>query len=828
MKAALCRRTSVAVLAVLCLVPAGAARAADSRDEKPARISTAAPRELYHALNALRVNAAQVYYVRDLQLRRDLVRISFTEGKLAFLAELEGRITGAVFTGRGQVLAVPQTAAERHSMNRFVGMPLLDQGFSRAYLRFTDRTAEDLLGQLRAAETEFSAQLSFAREWDTVVADLNPWHSLRILADWLADEPRPYFYAGLQGDISGAFDVLVDERTEDHVLIGQSRWTGGVRFYDVWTALPHSDVPSSSLANFAPRGYTVNTSIHPDLTLEGETWMDIRTLRGGERMLALQLSRYLAAQQVTDAEGRPLDFFQNEDLSREELRQRGNDALFVVLPAASRAEETFRLRVSYRGRVISDAGNNVFFVGERGSWYPQIAGAGYFVPIELSFRWPRRMTLVATGRKLEEREEGDWRHARWRSTAPVPVAGFNLGEFAQETVTSGPVRIELYANRHLERAVFERFQRPVLLPTMPRFPPSSRQPPPPLPRVMLPEAPPPSPAALMKPLGQEMGEAIRFFEKLLGPFPFEKLAITQIPGSFGQGWPGLLYLSTLSFLTEDQQQRAGIGARVRAHFAEVVPFHEAAHQWWGNTIGWATYRDQWIHEGLANYLALLFLESRHAESLRPWLDDYRADLTTPAPEEVTTSDDAGPLVLGYRLRSSRSPAAYTNVVYGKGTWVFHMLRQLMREPGAKDPDARFARLLRGLAENYRHKPFSTEDLEREIERMMTKQMDLEGSGSMDWFFDQWVRATGIPRYSVEFDVRPRGQQFVVRGKLKQRGVPEPFVAAVPLYAPRSGAKPLLLGRVITSGAETHFEFTLGFRPRRILIDPEATTLCVVE
>ena len=44
-------------------------------------------------------------------------------------------------------------------------------------------------------------------------------------------------------------------------------------------------------------------------------------------------------------------------------------------------------------------------------------------------------------------------------------------------------------------------------------------------------------------------------------------------------------------------------------------------------------------------------------------------------------------------------------------------------------------------------------------------------GAMDWFFDEWVRDSGIPKYFVEFDVKPAGERFVVRGKLKQNGGP---------------------------------------------------------
>jgi aminopeptidase N len=154
-----------------------------------------------------------------------------------------------------------------------------------------------------------------------------------------------------------------------------------------------------------------------------------------------------------------------------------------------------------------------------------------------------------------------------------------------------------------------------------------------------------------------------------------------------------------------------------------------------------------------------------------------------------------------------------------------MLRMMLRDPAAKNSEALFAQLLRSLVENFRYHSLSNEDLERAVESVMTKTMDLEGNRKMEWFFDQWVRSTGIPQYSVTFDVRPRGSAFLVRGKLKQSGVPETFVAWVPLHVPGAGGKTVLLGTVATSGQETPFQFVSRVRPRRILIDPELTLLC---
>lgn len=836
-------RTVRAGLGLVALV-AGLAVAAVAGPRAPGAATEA--REVFNALNGVRVDRAQVYYVRDLHLRKDAVRLSFLEGKLALLEAFEGRVTGAVFTGTGRAIAVPRDPVERRSLAWYLGTPLLDQPFTRAYLRFTDDTAEQLLLQIRAAEGKPADDPSFVEEWNPTVANLNNWHSLRVLLDRLSMEPQPYFYAGLAGAEAGTFDVLVDDRREEQVLIGQSRLGEAGYQYDVWASFPRANAPTSYRAAFSPISYVISTSIHPDLLLEGQTTLRFRGRRAGERVVAMGLSRFLKVQSVTDGQGRSLEFFQNEALETRELAERGNDNLYVVLPEASHEGTEMELRIGYQGRVISDAGNNVYFVGDRGSWYPSLAprdpGVSGFATFDLTFRWPRRLTLVATGKRSEIREEtcgsnvtkcdGGWRVGRWQTEAPAPVAGFNLGAYVTHTVGGGDLKVEVHANRQLEQALQERFRRQVMMATGLAGPhiwpqPSRSRP------VVVSEVPtPPGPDALLSGLGEEVRESIRFYEKYLGPFPFSTLAVSPIPGTFGQGWPGLLYLSTLSFLSPTSQVRAGVAPQTQEQLNELLPFHEVAHQWWGNTIGGASYRDYWIHEAMASYLSLLYAESRNADEkfLRNWLDHFRDDLVTKEPGQDQTTDEAGPLMLGTRLESSKTANAYLRILYGKGPWIIHMLRMMMRDPDATVPDARFQQLLRGLLESHRYRPVTTADLQRAVEKLMTPGMDLEGNRSMEWFFHQWIRRTGIPRYSVTFEAKPStgGQGFVVTGTLKQEGVPETFTAAIPLYVPRAVGKPVLLGTVITSGTETKFQFTTRSQPRRLLIDPNRTLLCVTE
>ncbi len=791
----------------------------------PPQSDAVGPRRLYNQLSQLQLDSSRVYPVRDIVLRRHAITFHLSEGKLAFFLPFEGRILGAVFTGRGRVISAPRDPVEKLSLARFVGLPVLDQPFSSAYIRFTDSTAADIQSQLLQSGAQSESDPALVAGWQPVLAELNSWHSLRSMMDLLSSNPRPYFYAHLTGGPKGSFEILVDPRRPEPVLIGQARAAAGARFYDVWASLPRPETQPPFADDFEPIACEVSTRINADLSLEGEATIHLRTHRPGERMLLLELSRLLAVQSVTGDSGQPLHFFQNEELRRQGITGAGSDDVMIVLPRPSVAGESFPLHFRYRGTVIRDAGNGVYFVGERGGWYPHVGGGDHFQPFLLTFRWPSRLVLVATGEERQAATDGDWRTGRWESSQPAAVAGFNLGEYVTETSQAGPLRVTLFANHQIETALLDRIQARAAesASETPSFPTADDSTP--SADLVLPP-PPPSPSAVLRELGDSMIHSITYLESFNGPFPFDHLDVSQIPGSFGQGWPGLLYLSTLVFLPPSAQQQAGLSAKSQAQVADLVPFHEVAHQWWGNVTGAASYRDVWILESLANYEALLYASSREKSShlLDTWLAHFQAELASHPQGSQIPYEQAGPLALGYRLSSSMAPEAYDTVLYGKGTWVIHMLRCLLAEPAAPDPDARFKLLLGNLLHQYRFQPLSTAQFQRAVEQVMTPRMNVDGSGKMDWFFDEWVRGIGVPAYSVTFRSLPRGKSFLVRGVLHQQAVPEWFTAPVPIYASSSGGKQIFLGTVPTNGGDTPFTFRCSFSPHRLAIDPRHTIL----
>ena len=786
------------------------------------------PHELYDAIKALRIDSSNVYRIapaNHVQLRRGDAVLSFEEGTLTFFSPLDGQITGVVFSGRGHVLAAPREPIEKQQMGRFLGAPVLDQEFINGYFRFTDDTAGELLRQFRAANLVAQTDASIGTQWDSAVARLNPSYTLRILFDWLSPNPKRCFYAGLEGAATGQFDVVLDAQRDEQFLLGQVHKADGKTFYDVWTSHRVPDSPVLPVA-FRALHYSIEASISSNNSLDATASVRLRAETGTERVLAFQLSRALTIDSVSGEHDEPLAYFQNEGMNLQERSARGNDYLHVVLPQTPAGHQEFTLHFHYRGNVIQDAGNGVLFVGARESWYPHLGDSAEFSSYDFLLRWPRKLRLIATGSKLEEHEEGEFRVGHWKTEKPMSVAGFNLGEYASASVASGAHSIDVYANRQLEEDLRKRLSiqdaDALSLPSG-RFGSASTG------HSVVSPAPSPSPADALKQLGKEIDSSIRFYETFSGPFPFHNLSVSQIPGTFGQGWPGLLYVSTYSFLPSEAQQRAGLSTASQEHFTELVPYHEVAHQWWGNVVAWSSYRDQWIDEAIANYLAVLFADTKKSpdHTLHVWLERYRQELVEKLPGATEAAGDIGALALGSRLNSSKSPAAYEEIIYSKGSWIIHMLREMLRQHGARNPDARFTALLQTLVTKYAYRALSTDDLQHEVEALMTPGMDLEGGRSMDWFFEEWVHGTGIPHYRVEFMAHHTEKGYQIRGKLFQTGVPRSFVASVPLYAGGAG-RGALLGAVVAAGPETSFQFITPNLPRKIVVDPQMTLLCTSE
>ncbi len=126
----------------------------------------------------------------------------------------------------------------------------------------------------------------------------------------------------------------------------------------------------------------------------------------------------------------------------------------------------------------------------------------------------------------------------------------------------------------------------------------------------------------------------------------------------------------------------------------------------------------------------------------------------------------GPIWLGPRLIRGGTDEDYQVIVYQKGAWILHMLRNLFLDLRTLD-DGRFLSMLKDLHRSYRGKELSTEAFQSHVE---------EHAGiDLDWFFEQWVYGSAIPTYRVSYRGEPaEGGGYRVTARLRQENVPEDF------------------------------------------------------
>jgi hypothetical protein len=820
------------------LLQATAARAENPPD-KPAEA-------LYLQLGKIGLDPAMVYKVREATIDRSAVHISLEDGTIAFTKDVMGQITGAFFEGDGEVLVVPPSEVERKSMSLFTGMAILEEHFSTAYFRFNDNVAQELAPDLR----QTGNKKEFVDRWDEVARNLAQIDAMRLLVSLsrmlpitgaaaaqvpALDPSDRFLHARLQGNKFGVFDVFSDSHAREQIQVGQAKTTDdGSMYYDVWTSFSPAPPGAAGKALTDPAGgaklhedglairhYTIKTEVQPPKQIHARAVVQLDVKEGGARVIFFELSRFLQVESVKLA-GQPVEFIHNPAVEGTQLARRGNDVLAVALPEPAKTNDKLELEFVYGGEVLAEAGTGLLYVGERGTWYPNRGMV--MADFDLQFTYPQGWTLVATGKPISITLADDspslngFQSTRWVSERAIPFAGFNLGKYKVFKMQAGEVPVETYATQGVERS----------FPSAPLqavdTSPSDGNPHPL--NIVVPRRP--SPVQMEEVVGQAAARAIEYYSERFGPYPYSHLALTQLPGTDSQGWPGLIFLSSYAFLDKEEREQLRFSPE-RISIQESIPAHETAHQWWGDLVGWASYRDQWISEGLSNYCAMMMLQEKNPAGFRQIMEQYRRDLLKKNKEGVAPMD-AGPVTLGLRLLSSRFPDGYDAISYGRATWLFHMLRTMMKDSalgmadknsGADEP---FVRSLRKVRERYEGKSITTGQLLDVLAEDLPASLRYEGKNSLDWFLDGWVNGTALPKLELKaVKFTPKGSAMVVSGTILQSEAPEDLVTSVPIYAVGVG-KPVLLGRVFADGEESSFHLPAPAGTRKIEIDPNGTIL----
>jgi aminopeptidase N len=223
----------------------------------------------------------------------------------------------------------------------------------------------------------------------------------------------------------------------------------------------------------------------------------------------------------------------------------------------------------------------------------------------------------------------------------------------------------------------------------------------------------------------EIVKHLRFFEELLGPYPFrvDKYGVAQTPHL------GMEHQTIIAYGAEFDNTKMTRG--VDWGF-DALHHHELSHEWWGNMVTCADWNDFWLHEGFGTYMQVLYLEKTQGmEKARGYLQSFRNfwNVYPVAPRESKSCNEM-----------------WNHGVYFKGAWILHTLRYLVG-------DDAFFKALRRMAyptpetqqiTDGRQTRFATTEQFREIVEKITGR-------ELQWFFDAYLRSADLPELRAEKD-----------------------------------------------------------------------------
>ncbi|MBP9105153.1 MAG: M1 family metallopeptidase [Gemmatimonadaceae bacterium] len=372
------------------------------------------------------------------------------------------------------------------------------------------------------------------------------------------------------------------------------------------------------------------------------------------------------------------------------------DSASVRIPLPAGVRDTLRVEVRAHGRptdgliVRRDSSGSWtafadHFPDRAREWLPTVDHPSDKATVEWTVRAPAAYRVVANGELQEETPEPaaggrpELRLTRWRSVRPLYTGVMVIG-------------VAPFATYELGRTACGLGELPGCVPQSVWITPDVR-------------------GYMPGPFGRA-GDIVALYSRLVGPFPYEKLAHVQSSTRYG----GMENASAIFYADKIYRGRT---------MSEGLIAHESAHQWFGDAVTTREWPHVWLSEGFATYFAALWSESAHGDSA--FLDDMRRMRESVLADKMAMEKPI--------IDESLSDLRYVlnGLVYQKAGFTLHMLR---REVG----DSAFFRGIRAYYAKYRHGNALTSDFVAEMER--------SSGAKLDWFFDQWMKRPGVADLTV--------------------------------------------------------------------------------
>lgn len=182
---------------------------------------------------------------------------------------------------------------------------------------------------------------------------------------------------------------------------------------------------------------------------------------------------------------------------------------------------------------------------------------------------------------------------------------------------------------------------------------------------------------------KQTGRVIDFYNRAFGFYPFKKDGFGLVESPY----EGMEHQSAIAY-GNNYDATNYYGYRTGEY--DFIIVHEAAHEWWGNSVTAADMADAWIHEGFATYAEYLFLEDTYGPA------EYLYELT----DKSRFIMNLWPLV---QNRNVNENTFLSNDVYHKGAMLLHCLRCIVNN------DSLFSGMLRTFCMENKYKAIDSDD-----------------------------------------------------------------------------------------------------------------------
>src|SRR5713101_1936579 len=181
------------------------------------------PASAWNALSSPAMDSSKSARMENVEIVRDRIHITLTDGTIQFAQAANGVVFGATFHGKGRVQVDPPNSIEAQQLRLFTKQDKLDMTFTDATFSFTDGLADEVAKQVKGQASGPSSDDSYAKRQQER-EDLGAQYLPRLFKSVMSGDRKrtAYFLADLKTKEKGWVEVRDDAMQLEEIRVG--RW----------------------------------------------------------------------------------------------------------------------------------------------------------------------------------------------------------------------------------------------------------------------------------------------------------------------------------------------------------------------------------------------------------------------------------------------------------------------------------------------------------------------------------------------------------------------------------------------------------------------------